>query len=169
MSSDDGSVVPSGERDRDAAGRPRNARPRDALGRPLPHGVPGVETIPDDLTLPPDDSLAQAQRLLDTDRPFQAHEVLEAAWKTAPDGERELWQGLAQLAVGVTHARRGNPAGAVGLLSRGADRVERYAGGEPYRVDVPGLVRWARALVVRIEQRGLADLAATDLVPRLQR
>ena len=33
-------------------------------------------------------------------RPFHAHEVLEASWKAAPPAERDLWQGLAQLAVG---------------------------------------------------------------------
>ena len=42
-------------------------------------------------------------------RPFHAHEVLEAFWKAAPPAERDFWQGLAQLAVGLTHARRGPP------------------------------------------------------------
>src|SRR6266511_3223329 len=55
----------SRERDRDAAGRPRNARPRDELGRPLPHDATGVAGVPDELALPPDESLAEAQRLLD--------------------------------------------------------------------------------------------------------
>jgi hypothetical protein len=99
------------ERDRDAAGRPRNARPRDELGRPLPHGTAGVEGIPDDLALSADETLAEAQRLLDAGRAFQAHEVLESTWKAAPEVERELWRGLAQLAVGLTHARRGNAVG----------------------------------------------------------
>src|SRR5436190_733808 len=62
-------------------------------------------------------------------RPFHAHEVLEAAWKSGPAGERDLWQGLAQIAVGLTHARRGNARGAVALLSRGAERVRGYQGG----------------------------------------
>ena len=41
-------------RDRDPAGRPRNARPRDALGRPLdPADGPGsgADRIPDDLVI----------------------------------------------------------------------------------------------------------------------
>ena len=95
-------------RDRDPAGRARNARPRDGLGRPLPHDAEGVERVPDDLVLPPAESLAEAQRLLDAGRPFHAHEVLEGTWKAAPDAERDLWQGLAQLAVGLTHRARGN-------------------------------------------------------------
>src|SRR5215472_6931937 len=83
------------EQDRDPAGRPRNARPRDGLGRPLPRGQTGEERIPDDLAVPPDEALSLAQRLLDSGRPFHAHEVLEASWKAAPPGERELWKGLA--------------------------------------------------------------------------
>ncbi|MEV0134328.1 DUF309 domain-containing protein [Dactylosporangium sp. NPDC050688] len=132
------------ERDRDDAGRARNARPRDGLGRPLPRGAVGVPTMPDDLQVTPDSALTEAQALLDADRPFHAHEVLEAAWKSAPAGERELWRGLAQLAVGLTHLRRGNPTGAARLLSRAADRLSDY-GSAPYGIDVPGLVAWARS------------------------
>jgi hypothetical protein len=106
-------------RDRDNAGRPRNARPRDGLGRPLPPGTPGVPTTPDDVTLAPAETLREAQRLLDSGLPFHAHEVLEAARKAAPDDERQLWRGLAQLTVGLTHARRGNAAGASGLAPSG--------------------------------------------------
>jgi len=95
-------------RDRDAAGRARNARPRDALGRPLARGEAGEPMLPDDLQVTPEWALATAQQLLDDGRPFHAHEVLEAAWKAAEPAERDLWQGLAQLAVGLTHARRGN-------------------------------------------------------------
>ena len=53
--------------------------------------------------------------------PFHAHEVLEDAWKAAPEAERELWRGLAQLAVGLTHAARGNTRGGVALLERGKE------------------------------------------------
>ena len=133
-------------RDRDAAGRARNARPRDGLGRPLPRGSDGVERVPDDLVLPPVESLTEAQRLLDAGRPFHAHEVLEGTWKAAPPEERDLWQGLAQLAVGVTHRARGNPTGAATLLRRGAARISSYAGTRPYDVDVDGLVATALAL-----------------------
>jgi len=116
-------------RDRDPAGRPRNARPRDALGRPLdPADDPGsgADRIPDDLVITGAEAAALADRLLRDGRPFHAHEVLEAAWKSGPSGERDLWQGLAQIAVGLTHARRGNARGAVALLSRGAERVRGY-------------------------------------------
>jgi len=136
----------SRDRERDEAGRPRNARPRDALGRPLPRGDAGVARVPDAFVLSPGDSLVEAQRLLDQGLPFHAHEVLEAAWRAAPDAERDLWQGLAQLAVGLTHALRGNSAGAASLLRRGADRIYRYVDEPPYGIDITGLVNWARSL-----------------------
>ncbi|MET7395765.1 DUF309 domain-containing protein [Dactylosporangium sp. NPDC005572] len=129
-------------RDRDEFGRARNARPRDGLGRPLPRGAAGVPTMPDDLGVTPAEALEQAQRLLDADRPFHAHEVLEAAWKAAPEPERELWRGLAQIAVGVTHARRGNPTGAARLLGRAAERLRAYAADPPHGIDIAGLVRF---------------------------
>lgn len=133
-------------RDRDEQGRARNARPRDAAGRPLPPGAAGTDRIPDDLVLPPEQALAEAQRLLDEGRPFAAHEVLEGVWKAAPAAERDLWQGLAQLAVGLTHLQRGNAAGAVTLLRRGADRLVPYAARPPYDLAVDALVHYAHDL-----------------------
>jgi uncharacterized protein len=142
-------------RDRDPSGRPRNARPRDGLGRPLPRGAPGDERIPDGLSLPPDEALRLAQHLLDTGRPFHAHEVLEASWKNAPAAERDLWQGLAQVAVGLTHAGRGNATGAAALLRRGGERVAAYASAPPHRVDAAGIAKYASELAGLIERNGL--------------
>jgi hypothetical protein len=161
---DDGRVrVP---RDRDAAGRARNARPRDGLGRPLPHGMVGVPTTPEDIALSPEDSLREAECLLAAGRPFHAHEILEAAWKACGDDTRELWKGLAQLAVGVTHVRRGNQVGAVRLLVRAANRIEPYADAAPHGVPVADLTAWARALAERIEQHS-GDIPEDQLAPRL--
>jgi uncharacterized protein len=155
-------------RDRDVAGRARNARPRDELGRPLPHGAAGAERVPEDLVLPPAEALTEAQRLLDSGLPFHAHEVLEGAWKAADGPERELWRGLAQLAVGLTHALRGNAGGASRLLTRAADRIEPYAADPPYRVDAAGLADWARDLAGRIERDGLPAADPARPVPNLR-
>jgi hypothetical protein len=138
-------------RDRDEGGRPRNARPRDAYGRPLPHGADGgVPTTPDDLLLGPEDTLAEAARLLAADRPFHAHEVLEARWKSSPDAERPLWRALAQLAVGITHLRRGNPAGARTLLERAETGLRAYDG-PVYTLDLPTIIAIAQLLPERPE------------------
>ncbi len=159
-------------RDRDPAGRPRNSRPRDALGRPLSRGTAGEPGIPDDLDLPPAEALAEAQRLIDTGMPFHAHEVLEASWKAAPAPERGLWQGLAQIAVGLTHAQRGNAKGAVTLLRRGCDRIRPYGAAGASAVSLHGLdvtraVREAEGLAERIERLGLTGLPPSDLRPRV--
>jgi hypothetical protein len=154
-------------RDRDPAGRPRNSRPRDALGRPLRRGAAGEPATPDDLGLPPAAALAEAQRLIDAGRPFHAHEVLEASWKAASAPERDLWQGLAQIAVGLTHARRGNAKGAVALLRRGADRIRPYAPAGLHGLDVARTVTEAESLAGRIEHAGLSGLSRADLSPRL--
>lgn len=102
------------DRDRDTEGRARQARPRDAFGRPLPYGAEGVEPVPEE-PLPAQEALEAAQELVEAGRPFSAHEVLEARWKAGPIEERDLWQGLAQVCVAMTHAARGN--------QRGADRL----------------------------------------------
>jgi len=134
-------------RDRDALGRARNARPRDPLGRPLPYGAPGVSPDPELLRLESADGptlLAGAQRLLDDGRPFEAHELLEAAWKRAPKQERPLWRALAQLAVGMTHELRGNAAGARALFGRSAQTLESLPGPVPHGIDVAGLAATGR-------------------------
>jgi hypothetical protein len=188
-------------RDRDPAGRPRNARPRDALGRPLDpadgpgSGVAGTDRIPDDLVITGAEAAALADRLLRDGRPFHAHEVLEAAWKFGPAAERDLWQGLAQIAVGLTHARRGNARGAVALLSRGAERVRGYQAGassqdeassdhegsrggtgsqrgagrlaSPFGMNVDAFLAAADDLAARIERDGLDGIPPADLSPGL--
>jgi len=136
-----------GDRDRDETGRPRSTRPRDALGRPLRRGSRGVPRIPDDIDLSPVDALAYAQDLLDQGLAFNAHEVLEAAWKGGPADEKPLWQGLAQLAVGVTHVQRGNVDGAIAVLGRASARLAGVERPAPHSIDVDGLVGYAGTLI----------------------
>ena len=133
------------DRDRDPAGRARQARPRDRLGRPLPYGSEGVEPVSEE-PLPPLETIAAAHELLAEGRPFSAHEVYEARWKAGPTAERDLWQGLAQLCVGVTHAERGNRPGALRLIGRARGRIESYArtGGPSYGLALPEIVGWIR-------------------------
>jgi hypothetical protein len=133
----------SQDRDRDSAGRARQARPRDALGRPLPYGSEGVEPVPED-PLPPLATISYAHQLLVEGRPFSAHEVYEACWKSGPASERELWQGLAQLCVGITHAERGNRIGALRLIARARRRLETYSatGGPVYGLDLSKIIEW---------------------------
>jgi hypothetical protein len=154
------------ERDRDAAGRPRNARARDALGRPLPPAAGGgVEQVPEELSGSVAEAVELADGLLRAGRPFHAHEVFEALWKARPDDERELWQGLAQIAVGQTHALRGNARGAITLLRRGAARTGAYSGPK-HGIEVDRMTREALALADRIERDGLPAADPTGRAPR---
>ena len=143
------------ERDRDAAGRPRNARPRDRLGRPLPR-VEGASPPQDPPALPPAAALAHAQELLDDDRPFEAHEVLEAVWKSTEGPSRNVWRGLAQLCVALTHVRRGNLVGATRMFARAAQNLRDATG---HGLAVAELAAWANGAA--------AAPAAAAAMPRL--
>lgn len=105
--------------------------------------------------MPPAETLAFAQDLLDRGLAFNAHEVLEAAWKNGQDDEKKLWQALAQLAVGITHVQRGNGKGAVTVLRR-ASAVLALEGAAPYDIDVAGLSHYANVLI--------DDLAANAVI-----
>ncbi|MGW0393347.1 DUF309 domain-containing protein [Streptomyces sp. NPDC003042] len=150
-------------RDRDDEGRARSARPRDGLGRPLPYGAAGVGRQPEGVVRSPAETVAEAQRLLDAGMPFHAHEVFEDAWKSGPPAAAPLWRGLAQLAVGLTHAARGNAVGGARLLRRGAASLAGVD--EAYGIDVAGLVRWAGELADRVD--GGAAVDAVGEAPRL--
>ena len=126
------------------------------MGRPLPEGSEGVPRIPDDLKLPPAETLAYAQDLLDRGLAFNAHEVLEAAWKDGPDDEKTLWQSLAQLMVGITHVQRGNVKGAITVLRRASAGLAQGGKPAPYAIDVAGLVDNADGLI--------DDLAANAVI-----
>lgn len=154
-------------RDRDETGRPRNRRPRDATGRPLPHGSPGVPGVPEDLELDGPRTVAYAQDLLDRGLAFNAHEVFEAAWKRGPADERDLWQGLAQLAVGITHIQRGNPRGAVAVLERARTRLRGNDVVDRYGIDAAGLSRFADMLIDDLAVG--VEVMADRLRPRLSR
>jgi hypothetical protein len=157
-------------RDRDPGGRARNARPRDELGRPLTRAAPGaqdVPRIPDDLAVTPAEAAELGGRLLAEGLPFHAHEVFEAAWKSTPAPDRELWRGLAQIAVGLTHARRGNASGAAALLRRGAGHVREHPGGGA-DVDAGYVAACADRIADRIDRDGLAAVPEPDLMLALR-
>jgi hypothetical protein len=157
-------TVPGSSRDRDEIGRARNARPRDALGRPLPYGAEGEPRAPEGVVRTPAETLREAQELLDAGRPFHAHEVLEDAWKTGPDDERDLWRGLAQLAVGLTHAARGNAPGAATLLARGVRSLgTAQVAAARHGVDDAGVVAWGQRLAAAAGAGGPLDVTPPRL------
>jgi hypothetical protein len=96
--------------------------------------------------------------------------VFEDAWKSGPEEERDLWRALAQVAVGLTHAARGNVTGGARLLRRGAGGVERWAAlsgrQRPYGMDLAGVAGWGRGLADDVEAGGSVDAGAR--APRLR-
>ena len=130
-----------------------------------PVAVKAFHAIPDDLELAPAETLRYAQDLLDQGLAFNAHEVLEAAWKNGPDDERMLWQGLAQLAVGITHAQRGNVNGAMSLLRSASARLSHGDRPTRYAIDIAGLVDFVDALIDDLAAG--VEIAPERLRPRL--
>lgn len=156
------------ERERDDAGRPRNSRPRDQLGRPLPRDAEGDAALQRDPEGTPAELLAQGVEHFNAERFFQAHECWETAWHPAPPDEREFWQGITQIAVGLTHRQRGNLSGAITLLRRGAGRAADYAD-NTHGLAVQELVVAARDIADSLERDGLEAriaLPRARLVPR---
>lgn len=143
----------------------RNTRPRDALGRPLPYGAVGVGGQPEGINRTASESLIEAYWLLSEGRPFHAHEVLEDAWKSQPEDERELWRGLAQLAVGVTHAARGNAVGGVRLVERGARNLSPYVAARPHGLDLAAVIGWSAQAIAEIARGAPVMLKPPPLLP----
>ena len=57
---------------------------------------------------------------------FAAHEALEALWLETDGEDRDLLQGLIQLAVALEHQNRGNPRGAVKVFASARARLISY-------------------------------------------
>ena len=150
------------DRERNAEGRPENARPRDATGKPLERGSgpswrERLRDADEARALPKPEAIAEAERLVLTGQPFYAHEVLEGPWHLAEPAERAFWQGLAQVAVGLTHAQRGNVTGARSLLRSGAEKLAAYEDGHE-GVAVSRVAATALDLADRVESLGPEDL-----------
>jgi len=111
------------DRDRRDDGRPEQSRPRDRTGRPLPAGTVGVTLIEPVEPATVEEALVIGVARWDAQRYFEAHELLEFAWKLGPPEDRDLWKGVIQVAVAGVHLQRGNRIGARRLLDRALERL----------------------------------------------
>ena len=57
---------------------------------------------------------------------WHAHEAWETLWRSAPDDERDFYQGLIQIAAGLLHLQRRNARGARNKLGEGIARLKGY-------------------------------------------
>lgn len=72
--------------------------------------------------------LAAGIRLFNEGEFFEAHEVLEDAWRATPREDKAFLQGLVQLAVAFHHFSTGNTVGAASVLKKGKCNLENYPG-----------------------------------------
>jgi uncharacterized protein len=61
------------------------------------------------------------------ERYFAAHEELEEAWRAAPPGERDFFQGLVHVAVAWYQAGRSRPVATARQLEKAARRLAPFA------------------------------------------
>src|SRR3954464_13639864 len=71
--------------------------------------------------------LAEGLALLARGDGFAAHEAFEAAWRSAPPGERDFYQGLVHVAVAPYQEGRGNAVGRTRQLEKARRRLAPYA------------------------------------------
>lgn len=114
----------------DGTGTAKSERPRDRFGRPLPWDAESQLKLEDYDALPIEVNHRLAREYLRQRESFSAHEAWESAWRRAKGtDDEEFFKGLSQIGAGYTHYLRGNPAGAVTLLSRGTARIRAYPDG----------------------------------------
>jgi hypothetical protein len=143
-------------RDRREDGRPEQGRPRDRTGRPLPRGSSGIPLIEDVQPASVEDAVALGAMRWGQRRYFEAHELLERAWKEGPESDRDLWKGVIQVAVAGVHLQRGNRIGARRLLDRALTRLETQPASHR-GVDVAALRRTALAARERLDAGDVPD------------
>lgn len=72
--------------------------------------------------------LSEGLRLFDEADYFLSHETLEEYWVEAPTDERDFFQGLINLAVGLHHYQKGNLRGMELQFGKAASRLDAYPG-----------------------------------------
>lgn len=130
-------------------GAPEQQRPRDRTGRPLAYDTsePFLTEQHDPVSV--EHALQLGRDLWNEQRFFEAHECLEAVWHAAPRHDRDLWQGVIQIAVAHVHRQRGNPAGAIQLYLRATQHLAEYPS-EWRGIKVATLCRYAATAVAAL-------------------
>jgi predicted metal-dependent hydrolase len=73
------------------------------------------------------EAFARGVQLFNERRFYEAHDVLEEAWRPLRGPGRSFLQGLIQVAVAFHHLEQGNLAGARSVLQRAEGRLAPYA------------------------------------------
>lgn len=81
---------------------------------------------------------------------FQAHELLEFAWRQESNETRHLYQGLVQVSAMLYHLERGNTKGAHKLVRMALDNIIPFME-LPTSLDIQRLVHDLLRLTVQLE------------------
>ncbi len=87
--------------------------------------------------------------LLNGERYYQAHDVLEEVWREVRDDSRPFYQGIVQIAIAMHHFSTGNLLGARSVLEKSRANLADYPaeyGGIDLRDTREQLQRWHSAM-----------------------
>jgi hypothetical protein len=96
---------------------------------------------------------------------FECHDTLEEVWMSVRGAERAFFQGLIQVSVGYYHLEWGNLAGAEHLLTRGIEKLSRYAWNHR-QLDLHRLLQQARGALDLVIRGRNADGRVRLVAPR---
>ncbi len=71
-----------------------------------------------------EESLSKAYELFNSQKWYEAHDVLEDIWNGLDGDERQIIQGILQVSVSQFHLSKGNVNGAMILLGEGLGRIK---------------------------------------------
>lgn len=95
-------------------------------------------------------ALIQGIDLLNRGDYFEAHEVIEAAWRAEPGEVRVLYQGILQVAVVYYHISRQNYLGARKVIKRAILNLSPFT--DNTLIDVPEIIRNLNSLDNNLEK-----------------
>jgi predicted metal-dependent hydrolase len=90
---------------------------------------------------------------------YACHDTLEAIWIEAPEPERNFYQGLLQIAVGIYHLSNLNWRGALILLGEGIRRLQPYQP-DHAGIDVESVVDDSAQLLSALQLAGTDGMVA---------
>jgi uncharacterized protein len=108
-----------------------------------------------------DEELRRGLELMRRGAFFEAHEELEVAWRAAPAGERDFFQGLVHVSVAWYQAGRGRPVACASQLDKARHRLAGFAPAH-CGVDVASVLRQVEH-ATDLVAAGSLDLLPLDL------
>jgi len=89
---------------------------------------------------------------------YPCHDTLEAIWLECYDGNKQLYQGILQIAVACYHLSNHNWRGCAILLGEGISRLQKYPAGYG-GIDIDALIDSSADMLAIVQQTGETDAA----------